>query len=109
MEDSNKNMWNKKRGFFFLLFIIAILALAGVVMLLWNYTLPGLVHVSNISYWQAMALLILCRILFGNHRFGRHYQNKPPFANQHFRQRFMNMTDEERAAFKQKWKERCAK
>ncbi len=109
MEDNNKYMWKGKRGFFFAFFIIATFALAGVVMFLWNSILPNVAHVSIITYWQAMGLLILCRILFGNYRFGRHQQNRPPFANQQFRQKFMNMTDEERTAFKQKWKERCAK
>ncbi|MGE0814023.1 MAG: hypothetical protein AB7O28_18565 [Vicinamibacterales bacterium] len=46
----------------FLLFI----ALGGwVVMLLWNWLLPPLFGVSAVTFWQALGLLALCRILFG--------------------------------------------
>lgn len=46
----------------FLLFI----ALGGwVVMLLWNWLLPPLFGVSQVTFWQALGLLALCRILFG--------------------------------------------
>ena len=36
-----------------------------VVMSLWNWLLPGLFGWRMITFWQAMAMLVLCRILFG--------------------------------------------
>ena len=57
------------------LFIIAPLAILGVVlfifiggtivMLLWNALLPPLFSLPAISFWQALGILLLCRILFG--------------------------------------------
>ena len=41
----------------------------GVVMLLWNWLLPPLFGWREVTFWQALGLLALCRILFGG--FGR--------------------------------------
>ena len=38
-----------------------------VVMRLWNWLLPGLFGWHQIAFWQALGLMILCRILFGGH------------------------------------------
>jgi len=37
----------------------------GVVMLLWNWLAPALFGLRLITFWQAIGLLALCRILFG--------------------------------------------
>jgi Ca2+/H+ antiporter, TMEM165/GDT1 family len=48
---------------------LAILALVGVlgfaVYLLWNHVLVQVVGVQSISYWQALGLFVLAKILFG--------------------------------------------
>jgi hypothetical protein len=56
---------------------LAILGLAiftaiggGVVMLLWNWLAPKLFGFQLITFWQALGLLALCRILFGGFGFG---------------------------------------
>ena len=36
-----------------------------VVMLLWNWLAPALFGFRTITFWQALGLLALCRILFG--------------------------------------------
>jgi hypothetical protein len=67
-----------------------------VVMRLWNWLLPPLFGWHTLSFWQAVGLLALCRILFGGlghggpgrHRGGR------------FRGRCRNMTAEEREKFR---------
>ena len=56
---------------------------------------------------QAAALLILCRILFG--RIGppqhkREYMRKRKAA---WKEKWGTMSDEDRAAFKARWKEKC--
>ncbi|WP_300700082.1 hypothetical protein [Bacteroides sp.] len=56
----------KKRFILMPLFGIAILAACGaIVMLLWNFTLPAVCGLATINFWQALALFILARILFG--------------------------------------------
>ena len=49
----------------------AFVALGGaIVQLLWNWLLPSLLGARQITFWQALGLLVLSRILFGG--FGRH-------------------------------------
>lgn len=42
----------------------------GVVMLLWNWLAPTLFGLQLITFWQAIGLLALCRILFGGFGLG---------------------------------------
>ncbi|RYD99253.1 MAG: hypothetical protein EOP54_04845 [Sphingobacteriales bacterium] len=46
--------------------ILLIFGLTGIVMWLWNNTLVAAVSgIAVISYWQAMGLLVLSKVLFG--------------------------------------------
>lgn len=75
--------------------LLAVVAIATLVMLLWNALLPAIFGVQNIGFFQAMGLLILCKILFGGigYRgfFGRH--------GREMRERWLAMSQEERDAF----------
>lgn len=49
----------------------AFVVLGGtVVRLLWNGLLPGLFGFPEVTFWQALGLLALCRILFGGFGLG---------------------------------------
>lgn len=100
----------RKRLFFELPFIIiaAVFLLGFVVMLLWNFIFPAALHAERITYWQAVALFVLCRILFFGFR-RWHSDHKPNMwrGNPQWRQKWMNMNDEERAKFREEWKKRC--
>ena len=49
-----------------LLAIAGLAVLGGLVMALWNWLVPPLfVGAQPLGYWQALGLLLLCRILFG--------------------------------------------
>ncbi len=79
----------------------AFIALGGVlVMLLWNWLLPGLFGLRQITFWQALGLLALCRILFGGFRLSgaRRYGRRERMA-----ERWERMTPEDR----EKWRARC--
>ena len=53
-------------GIAFVLFIV----LGGIVVQwLWNWLVPGIFALRRITFWEALGLLALCRILFGG--FGR--------------------------------------
>ncbi len=41
-----------------------------VVKQLWNWLLPPIFGWRQITFWQALGLLALCRILFGGHGYG---------------------------------------
>jgi hypothetical protein len=75
-----------------------------VVMHLWNWLLPSLFGWRQLTFWQAIGILALCRILFGHHGW------RGP-GRSHFRRRMAerwgHMTPEERERVRQKWGERC--
>ena len=64
-----------------------------VVMHLWNWLLPPLFGWRTLTFWQALGLLVLCRVLFGG--LGGH----GPGPGRHRRCR--KITPEEREKFRQ--------
>jgi len=103
-------MYRKRRRLFFELpvIIIAGLFLLGfVVMLLWNFIFPHALHAERINYWQAVGLLVLCRILFFRFRTRRNSRPSMWRGDPQWRQKWMQMNDEERAKFREEWRKRC--
>lgn len=99
-------MRNKKCLWKLLFVPLFILAITAITMWLWNAILPQLFEVGSISFWQALGLLILSRILFGG--FGCRGRNKGPAGARHpFRRKCQKMTDEEKQKFKEEWRNRC--
>jgi hypothetical protein len=99
-----------RRKFIFIPFAVAaFLSLVSfVVMSLWNYLLPGILHVGAITFWQAMGIFVLCKILFGfgkggHNRWGRHGRDNP-WMRQKMEEKFKSMSPEDREAFKAKMK-----
>ena len=78
--------------------IIACAIFGLVVMGLWNWLMPAVFGLRVITYWQALALLVLSRILFGGFRgrggYGGHWRRR-------MRERWEQMTPEEREKFRQ--------
>lgn len=88
--------------------IVMSLVLGLIVMLLWNSVLSPVLHISNLSYWQAVGLFILSRILFGGFRRGSGFEGKPGWrGNPPWRRKWMNMSEEERTKFREEWNKRC--
>jgi hypothetical protein len=75
------------------LVLAGIAALGWVVMALWNWLLPELFGIREISYLQAMGVLLLSKILFGGFR---GHCGGPHKWHQH---RLESMTPEEREKF----------
>ncbi len=80
------------------------ITLGGVVVrALWNWLLPPLFHWPLIGFWQALALLVLCRILFG----GLGWRGGPGYRmRRRMEERCAGMTPEERDQFRQRMRER---
>ena|SRR5712675_677832 len=95
----------KRILFFILLAALAIFVFGSVVMLLWNNVLAQVVNVSTITFAQALGILVLSKILFGGFRGG--WGPRHPYWKQRMRQKWNNMTAEEREKFKQEWQNRC--
>jgi len=78
-----------------LLVIVGVGALGWVVMSLWNWLMPALVDgVHQLDYLHAVGLLVLSRILFGGMR------GRGGWHGGHHRHRWEQMSEEERAKFK---------
>ena len=103
-------------------YLIAPAAVAGLVLftfvggeivkLLWNWLLPPLFGVHQIAFWQALGMLVLCRILVGG--FGLHGSNRSGIRRRmadrmadRVGDRWDRMTPEERERFRQRMRERC--
>jgi len=71
-------------------------------MLLWNAILPQVTQLSKISYWQALGLMILCRVLFSSFNFG----NKGRNAKYFLKEKLMGMDENDRSSFKEEWRKR---
>jgi hypothetical protein len=79
--------------------LVLFVALGGtLVQLLWNWLMPALFDVRQITLWQAIGLLALCRILFGG--FGRHGCGRSGMRRR-MEERWDRMTPEERERFRQ--------
>ena len=82
-----------------------------IVMRLWNWLLPPLFGWSQIGFWQALGLLLLCRILFGGagwrgstrSNIRRRMKER---CEQRIEERCQNMSPEEREQFRQRMRER---
>lgn len=85
--------------------ILAFIVIGGViVMQLWNWLLPALFGLHQITFWQALGILVLSRILFGG--WGGHGHSRRGFRGR-MAARWENMTPEERERFRQGMHGRC--
>lgn len=73
-------------------------------MTLWNHLLPEILDIKSITYWQAMGILVLSKILFGGFHFGKGMRD---FKERKMREKMMHLSPEEREKFKEVWKNRC--
>ncbi len=109
---SEKNPFKKKRKVkkvFFVLaaFIVFATVIGTVVMLLWNAIIPNILNTRPIKFWEAVGLLCLVRLLTGGFRGG--WKRKMRGKKRARKEKWINMTEEERAEFKSRWKERCGR
>jgi hypothetical protein len=79
-----------------------------IVMSLWNAILPDVLGVKVITFWQALGILVLSKILFSG--FGGLHHKRERFKHR-MRERMMDkwekMTPEEKQRFKEQLKNRC--
>jgi hypothetical protein len=97
--------------------ILLFMAIGGeVVKQLWNWLLPPLFGWPQVSFWQALGILALCRILFGG--FGRGGGHRSRSGRrladrigdriaERMAERWEHMTPEERERLRQGMQGRC--
>jgi hypothetical protein len=108
-EVKRRTEWIVKRIMFALIFVpIAIFVFGEIVHLLWNWLMPALFHLSAITFWQALGLMVLSWLLFGGlrgaGRFGPRHGG--PWGRR-MRARWEEMTPEERDKFREWARGRC--
>ncbi len=75
-----------------------------IVMRLWNWLLPTIFGWKQVTFWQALGLLALCRILFGGHGLLGHARSN---SRRRMAERWDRMTPEERERLRQGIRSRC--
>ena len=93
---------------FILLVTLLVLGAACLVMYLWNAILPEVVGVRQLQFGQALGLLILSRLLFGGFHWARRGGEAMHRNRSFWREKWMHLSDEERQAFQDRWKDRCS-
>ena len=99
----------RRKWIFFLapLAIVVFITIGGeVVQHLWNWLLPALFGWPQITFWQAIGLLALCRILFGGAGIGGRGLHRSN-SRRRMAERWERMTPEEREKFGQGMRTRC--
>jgi len=87
--------------------ILAVTAVSFLMMSLWNALMPGIFSVRAISFWQALGLLLLSKILFGGFR--PHTGGGGFGWRRRMTERWEQMTPEEREKFKQGMRRGCGR
>lgn len=84
---------------------MAVFAFIGgeVVKQLWNWLLPPLFGFRQVTFWQALGMLALCRILFGG--FGLQGSGGSDYRRR-MAERWERMSPEERERLRQGWRGR---
>jgi hypothetical protein len=78
------------------------------VMHLWNWLAPALFGWRQVTFWQAIGLLALCRILFGGTGMMRGTSARSrQRMRERMAERWERMTPEERERYRQSFRGRC--
>jgi len=102
-ENRGKKFWIKRAIFIPIAVVAGVFIFGSLVMLLWNNLLPALFGISTITFWQALGILVLSKILFGGFRGGHGH-----FRKEHeMHSRWMHLSPEEREKMKAEWRNRC--
>jgi len=102
-----RRRFNERKLFLIIPFaLMGIAAFTGIVMFLWNNVLAVVLHVSAITLWQSLGILVLSKILFGGFR-GGHW-GRQQWKNKMI-QRWDAMTPEEKEKFRGEWEKRCGR
>ena len=85
---------------------IGLFIFAGITYWLWNWLVPVIFNGPVISYWQALGLLTLTKILFFGIGGRKHCSPDAGQWKNRFNKKMATLTPEEREVFKKKMKEK---
>jgi hypothetical protein len=93
-----KTMFKKRWYLFIPLILAAFVAFGFFTMYLWNWLMPVLFHLPEITFWQTLGLMLLSRLILG---FGGHHGRGRHHCRRHMHEKWENMTPEEREKFRE--------
>ena len=67
-EEEEEEEAKRKAGANLIAGVAGFLVKPAILMLLWNAVIPGMFGLATLSYWSAMAIYVISRILFGNNK-----------------------------------------
>ena len=98
-----RHLKGKKILLMILIIPVVIVVFVFVVMYLWNWLIPTLFNGPVVTFWQAFGLILLSKILFGGFKGGGSYKSGSSKWGSDWKQKFKDMSPEERLVFKEKW------
>ncbi len=94
MRKGFNQQYKGKKPVFFIFILVGLFATSAAVMYLWNKILPQVTGIKPITYWQAMGIFVLSRLLFGN--FGLGGKTSTTTDHPHPQEKLKDLPDEER-------------
>jgi hypothetical protein len=99
-----KNQPCRKFRFLIPLIVLGVLgAFTLAVYELWNHVLTDVLGVKLITYWQALGLLVLAKILFGGFPGRRGRPFGPPWRRHMMNERWQSLTPEQREEIRERF------
>jgi hypothetical protein len=109
-----RNEFGRRKGAhvakFLVLGVVFVGAVGFATMQLWNCLIPELFHGPVISFWQALGLLLLGKLLFGWHNHHNSWNDKWGRGGDwkaKMREKMAHMTPEEQERMKEAFRNRC--
>jgi hypothetical protein len=99
-----KKLWIVKM---ILLVIASVIAMAAIVMWLWNWLVPDLFNGPMINFYQSLGLMLLSRILFRGFHGMKNREMQCRTWGGGWKDRFEKMDPEQREKIREMWKKRC--
>ena len=101
------NSFCRKFRYLIPLFVLAFVALFSLAVYgLWNGVLTDVLGLKAITYWQALGILVLAKILFGGFPGRRGGPFGPPWRGRMMMERWQSLTPEQREQMREEMRRR---
>jgi len=105
-QERGRNFWIKRAIFIPIAIAAGVFIFGTVIMYIWNAIIPAVLGLGVITFWQAIGILVLSKILFGGFSSGHGHRNFHGHGRE-MREKWMHLTPEEREKIKSEWRGRC--
>ena len=79
----------------------SVFVFGSLIMFLWNTILPALFEIATITFWQALGILVLSKMLLGG------FGCRQSHSGHSWKSHPMNLNPAEREKMKEEWRNRC--